>query len=185
MRLVKTDFDEVSLLEPIIHKDNRGFFFESFNKRQFESIGISYDFVQDNHSTSLKSGTIRGLHYQSTPMETTKMLRVTKGAILEVVADIRIGSPNYGKWISMIISEENKIQVIVPIGFAHGFCTLHDNTEVLYKVDQYYSPENDRGIRWDDPELAIEWPTSNPILSDRDRNLPLLREQDNIFSFSG
>lgn len=185
MRLIKTDLDGVSILKPIVHEDNRGFFFESFNKKIFESVGLDFEFIQDNHSFSMKSGTLRGLHYQSKPFETTKMLRVTRGSILEVVVDIRSGSPNYGKWISLQISDENKIQIIVPCGFAHGFCTLEDNTEVLYKVDQHYSPEHDMGIRWDDPELAIDWPTSRPILSERDRKLPLLREQDNNFTFVG
>ena len=169
MRLVKTDFDEVSLLEPIIHKDNRGFFFESFNKRQFESIGISYDFVQDNHSKS-RQGILRGLHYQ---MEQTqgKLVRVVSGEVYDVAVDMRKNSPTYGKWVGVTLSAENKRQLWVPAGFAHGFYVTSESAEFVYKCTDYYHPESEVSVKYDDPTLNIGWPLVNgekPSLSGKD-----------------
>lgn len=175
-RKIKTKFDEVFILEPLVFEDHRGFFMESYNKKEFEEIGLKYDFVQDNHSLSVSSGVLRGLHFQLNPMAQTKLVRVLSGVIYDVVVDIRKGSPTFGKWEGYILSSENKRQILVPKGFAHGVLTLVPNTQVMYKVDEYYSPEHDRSIRWDDPDLNISWPISNPILSDKDKNAPLLKD---------
>jgi dTDP-4-dehydrorhamnose 3,5-epimerase len=168
----------ILLLEPAVYSDARGFFMESYNAQMFSENGINYEFVQDNHSLSVQAGVLRGLHYQMNPMAQTKLVRVCSGAIYDVVVDIRKDSPTYGQWEAYILSEENKRQLLVPKGFAHGFCTLVANTQVLYKVDQYYSPEHDRGIIWNDPEIGIDWPISNPILSKKDQHHPLLREAE-------
>lgn len=168
----------ILLLEPAVYADDRGFFMESYNEQRFFDNGINYNFVQDNHSLSVQAGVLRGLHYQTDPMAQTKLVRVCSGAIYDVVVDIRKNSPTYGQWEAFILSEENKRQLLVPRGFAHGFCTLVAYTQVLYKVDQYYSPEHDRGIIWNDPEIGIDWPVSNPILSEKDQHHPLLREAE-------
>jgi dTDP-4-dehydrorhamnose 3,5-epimerase len=149
---------------------------ESYNRRAFREVGITLEFVQDNHSLSEAAGIVRGLHYQSEPMAQNKLVRVLAGAIYDVAVDIRPDSPTFGHWVGVVLTEENKRQLFVPKGFAHGFCTLVPNTQVLYKVDQYYSPEHDRGILWNDPDLGIDWPVRNPKLSEKDKNLPLLRE---------
>lgn len=166
------------LLEPRVFQDNRGFFMESYNQKIFRDLGFNYQFVQDNHSLSVEAGTIRGLHFQTNPMAQTKLVRVLRGAIFDVVVDLRKHSPSYGQWVGVILSAENKRQLLIPKGFAHGFCTLVPNTEVLYKVDEFYSPEHDRGIRWDDPVLNIDWPVTNPILSEKDQQLPYLEAAD-------
>jgi dTDP-4-dehydrorhamnose 3,5-epimerase len=182
MKLIPTKFSDVHIVEPDVFGDNRGFFMESYNNRKFRELGISYDFVQDNHSLSVETGVLRGLHYQLNPKAQTKLVRVIAGAIYDVVVDIRRNSPTFGQWVGVELSAENKRQLLVPRGFAHGFCTLVPNTEVLYKVDEYYSPENDRGILWNDPELAIDWPVAEPILSDKDTKHPLLKDAEINFA---
>lgn len=167
-----------TLLEPIIHGDNRGFFMESYNEEIMHKLGVNYNFIQDNQSLSSEVGVLRGLHYQLNPKAQTKLIRVLTGAIYDVIVDIRRNSPTFGHWVGVILSEYNKRQLLVPKGFAHGFCTLVPNTQVLYKVDEYYSPENDRGILWNDPALGIDWPTSSPILSDKDQRHPLLKDAE-------
>ncbi len=151
---------------------------ESYNEQKYKDYGLDFQFTQDNHSLSTETGTIRGLHYQLTPKAQTKLIRVIRGAIYDVVVDIRKTSPTFGQWIGVILNEENKRQLLVPKGFAHGFCTLVKNTEVLYKVDNYYSHEHDRGIIWNDPELGIDWPTANPILSEKDQKHPRLKDAE-------
>ena len=173
---LETELKGVYILEPTVFEDHRGFFMESYNKKDFEEIGLYYNLVQDNHSLSIKAGVLRGLHFQLNPKAQTKIVRCLSGAIYDVVVDIRKGSPTFGKWISVILTSENKRQIVVPKGFAHAILTLVPNTEILYKVDEYYSPEHDRAIRWNDPDLNIKWPVSNPILSDKDANAPLLKE---------
>jgi dTDP-4-dehydrorhamnose 3,5-epimerase len=158
---------------------------ESYNYKRYTESGIPAVFVQDNHSLSVEAGVIRGLHYQLNPAAQTKLVRVTAGAIYDVVVDIRRGSPTYGRWEAFELSAENKRQLLIPPGFAHGFCTLQRNTEVQYKVDQLYSAEHDRGIAWNDPDLGIRWPTDRPILSDKDSRHPRLTEADNNFIFEG
>lgn len=167
-----------SLIEPIVHTDSRGFFMESYNQNLFDENQLNYSFIQDNHSLSKDAGVVRGLHYQLNPKAQTKLIRVLSGAIYDVIVDVRKNSPTYGQWMGVILSEHNHRQLLVPKGFAHGFCTLVPDTEVLYKVDDYYSPEHDRGILWNDPELAIDWPISNPILSEKDQNHPLLKNAE-------
>ncbi|MFN4308896.1 dTDP-4-dehydrorhamnose 3,5-epimerase [Sulfurihydrogenibium azorense] len=173
---VETPLKSVYIIEPTAFYDERGFFMESYNKREFEELGIFIDFVQDNHSLSVKAGTLRGLHFQIEPKAQTKLVRCIKGAIYDVIVDLRKGSPTFGKWISVILTEENKRQVLVPKGFAHGFLTLVPNTEVVYKVDEYWYPEYDRSLLWCDPDLNIDWPARDPILSPKDKNAPTLKE---------
>jgi len=183
VKFIKTNLVDAYIFEPDVFGDHRGFFMETYNARLFKENGFSFDFIQDNHALSGEAGTIRGLHYQLDPYAQTKLLRVTKGAVYDVIVDIRTGSPTYGKWEGFILSEDNKRQLLVPKGFAHGYCTLVQNTEVQYKVDNYYSPEHDRGISWDDPQLNIPWPTSNPILSEKDKRHPHLTDVDRQFTF--
>ncbi|MED0676152.1 dTDP-4-dehydrorhamnose 3,5-epimerase [Aneurinibacillus thermoaerophilus] len=178
MQRIETKFQDVVLLEPKVFGDGRGFFMESYNKAVLEVLGIHIDFVQDNQSLSREAGVLRGLHYQLNPKAQTKLVRVLTGAIYDVVVDIRKNSPTFGQWEAFILSEENKRQLLVPKGFAHGFCTLVPNTQVFYKVDEYYSPEHDRGIAWDDAALNIPWPTSEPILSEKDKCHPVLAEAE-------
>jgi len=183
MEIIKTNLEGVLILEPKRFGDERGFFQESYSKRTFERLGINYDLIQDNHSLSVEAGTLRGLHFQTSPKAQTKIVRAITGAILDVVVDIRKNSPTYGKHISAILTADNNRQIIVPKGFAHGVLTLVPNVHLLYKVDEFYSPEHDRCIKWDDPELNINWNWSNPILSEKDANAVLLKDSDNNFEY--
>ncbi|MGN7381557.1 dTDP-4-dehydrorhamnose 3,5-epimerase [Paenibacillus sp. SAFN-117] len=178
MNITPQKLEGAFIIEPQVHRDSRGFFMESYNERKLRELGIQHNFVQDNHSLSVDPGVIRGLHYQLNPKAQTKLVRVTAGAVYDVVVDIRRGSPTFGQWIGVILSAHNHRQLLVPKGFAHGFCTLVPNTEVQYKVDEYYCPECDRGILWNDPELAIDWPVTNPVLSEKDRGHPILKDAD-------
>lgn len=178
MNIIPTKLEGVVIVEPAVFGDNRGFFMESYNSEKFKKLGIDYDFIQDNHSLSVETGVLRGLHYQLNPKAQTKLVRVAAGAIYDVAVDIRKGSHTFGQWVGVILSAANKRQLLVPKGFAHGFCTLVPNTEVLYKVDEFYSPEHDRGIVWNDPALGIDWPTANPILSDKDGKHPVLKDAE-------
>jgi dTDP-4-dehydrorhamnose 3,5-epimerase len=172
-------------LVPPRHGDVRGFLSETYSLRRFREIGIDIDFVQDNHTFSERKGTIRGLHFQTPPHEQGKLVRVVRGAIVDVVVDIRRGSPVFGRAFAVELSVENWRQLYVPPGFAHGFCTLTPDAEVLYRMTNYYAAEADRGLAFDDPDLAIEWPVepSAAILSDRDRRHPRLRDLPAYFSF--
>jgi len=181
MKKIDTKLSGVYIIEPEVFGDYRGFFMESYNVNKFQQLGLDYLFIQDNHSLSAQAGVIRGLHYQLNPKAQTKLIRVLVGAIYDVVVDIRKGSPTFGQWQGFILSAENKRQLLVPQGFTHGFCTLVPNTEVLYKVDQYYSPEHDRGISWNDPALDIDWPVSEPILSEKDQKHPCLKDAEMNF----
>jgi dTDP-4-dehydrorhamnose 3,5-epimerase len=183
LKIIKTKLDGVVILEPKVFGDSRGFFQESYSKRVFEGLGLNYELIQDNHSLSVEAGTLRGLHYQTSPKAQTKIVRAITGAILDVVVDIREGSPTYREHISVILSADNHRQIIVPKGFAHGVLTLVPNVHLLYKVDEFYSPQNDRCIRWDDPELNIDWNWSSPILSEKDANAPFLKDVDNNFIY--
>lgn len=183
MKKIETTLLDTFLLEPTVHGDHRGFFMESYNKEEFIQIGIEIDFIQDNHSLSSTPGTLRGMHYQLEPKAQTKLVRVTSGAIYDVIVDIRKGSPTYGQWQGFILSAENKRQLLVPKGFAHGFCTITPDVEVQYKVDELYSPEHDAGIAWDDPAIAIDWPMTNTVLSDKDTKHPTLENARNNFAF--
>lgn len=185
MNIQLTTMLGVKLIEPTVYGDSRGFFMESYNRETFFKHGIENQFVQDNHSLSAEAGVLRGLHYQLNPKAQSKLIRVVAGAIIDVIVDIRHGSPTFGKWESFILSAENKYLLLVPKGFAHGFCTIVPKTEVLYKVDELYSPEHDRGIAWNDPALGIAWPTTRPILSEKDKKHPVLADADIDFSFEG
>ena len=159
---------------------------ESWSKRKLEESGIRADFVQDNQSFSATRGTLRGLHYQLNPMCQAKLLRCTRGEILDVAVDIRKGSPQYARWVGVRLSAENKRQLFIPRGFAHGFITLTDDVEVQYKADHYYAPECDGNIRWDDPEIGVDWGMEPVVLSDKDRKAPLLRERTELnFVYEG
>ncbi|WP_127509328.1 dTDP-4-dehydrorhamnose 3,5-epimerase [Paenibacillus humicus] len=174
-------------IEPAVHGDQRGFFVESYNEARFREHGITHRFVQDNHSLSVEAGVLRGLHYQLNPKAQTKLVRCTAGAIYDVAVDIRRGSPTFGKWQGFILSAANHRQLLVPRGFAHGFCTLVPNSEVQYKVDELYSAQHDRGIAWNDPALGIDWPVRNPVLSMKDDMHPALMdaEIDFIYDING
>jgi dTDP-4-dehydrorhamnose 3,5-epimerase len=177
MKFIPTLFADAWIIEPKVFQDNRGFFLESYSQRAFAEQGIAaIDFVQDNHSLSREKGVLRGLHLQLPPHAQTKLLRVTAGAVYDVIVDMRKQSPTYGKWDGFEISAANFRAVLIPQGFAHGFCTLAPDTEVLYKVDRFYEPKADSGIRWNDPWLSIPWPVTSPVLSAKDQQLPFLRD---------
>ena len=186
MEIEQLAIPEVRLIKPPKFADSRGFFSETYNKQRFAEAGIDVDFVQDNHSLSAYKGTLRGLHFQSPPFTQCKLVRVLKGAIFDIALDIREGSPTYGRHVSVIISAEAWNQILIPVGFAHGFCTLEADTEVLYKVDNLYSPDHDLGLNWNDPELGIEWPVSaaEAVLSEKDRHHPNLRDLSTIFDYN-
>lgn len=185
MKVIDTHFQGLKLIEPTVFADNRGFFMETYSETRFHECGITYAFIQHNQSVSVETSVLRGLHYQINPHAQTKLVRCTSGAIYDVVLDIRKGSPTYGKWQGFILSMYNKRQLLIPRGFAHGFCTLVPNCEVQYMVDAMYSPEHDRGIAWNDPSLGIDWPTSAPILSEKDANHPNLADADHNFFYEG
>ncbi len=172
---VKTyHIDGPKLIEPKVFRDHRGFFLESYNRRAFAEIGIDCDFVQDNHSKSAK-GILRGLHYQVNRVQ-AKLVRAVRGEIFDVAVDIRPESPTFGQWIGEILTGENHRQLFVPRGFAHGFQVLSDTAEVFYKCDDYYSPQDERGVIWNDPDLAIDWPgQAEPILSGKDQQNPTFK----------
>lgn len=179
MKIIDTTIPELKIIEPAVFGDERGFFFESFNTKKFEdAIGYSVDFVQDNHSKSSK-GVLRGLHYQLAPHGQGKLVRCVAGEVFDVAVDIRKSSPTFGQWVGVYLSAENKRQFWIPVGFAHGFVTLSETAEFLYKATNYYSPESERGILWNDEKIGIEWPISvEPILSVKDKNAKMLLEAD-------
>lgn len=185
MKIHKTPLEGVVLLEPDIFRDERGYFMESFSERKLKSLDIDFMGVQDNHCLSEKTGTLRGLHYQLNPAAQTKIVRVSSGVIFDVAVDIREGSPTFGQWMGTTLSAENKMQLFVPKGFAHGYITLAPNTEVQYKVDEFYSPEHERSIVWNDPDIGIDWPLQNPILAEKDLNAPCLKDAEINFSYNG
>lgn len=185
MLLEATKIPDVKLLRTRRFHDARGFFAETFSRRALANCGIDCEFVQDNHSFSGPRGVVRGLHFQVPPFAQAKLVRVVRGAILDIAVDLRVGSPSYGRHVAQVIREEDWAQLFIPAGFAHGFCTLVPETEVLYKVSAYYSPQHDRGIRWDDPRLGIDWPIAahEAIVSDKDRALPPLAETRSHFRY--
>ena len=178
MNIIKTELDDVIILEPKVFGDQRGWFTESWSKRTMEEAELYYEFVQDNHSFSAEKGTLRGIHFQIEPHAQAKLVRCTKGAVLDVAVDLRKASPNYKKWVAVELSENNKRQLLIPRGFGHAFLTLTDDVEFLYKADRYYNFQNDRSVAWNDPEIGIDWPVEDPALSEKDRNAPLLKDSD-------
>jgi dTDP-4-dehydrorhamnose 3,5-epimerase len=170
------EIPEVILVEPRVFKDPRGFFVETYKASDFEQAGIVGPFRQDNHSRSTQRGVLRGLHHQLEPAAQGKLVRCLKGAIFDVAVDIRRGSKTFGKWVGAEITEENQRLLWIPPGFAHGFCTVTEICDVLYKCTAEYSPEHERSIRWDDPDLKIRWPVEVPLLSDKDARAPLFKD---------
>ena len=187
MEVVETAIPEVKIITPKKFGDHRGFFSETYNRRDWIEAGIDLTFVQDNHSRSAEQGTLRGLHYQIAPMAQDKLVRVAHGAIIDVAVDLRRGSPTFGQHVSEVISAENWKQVLVPIGFAHGYVTLEPDTEVLYKTTDFYSVEHERGIIWSDPDLGIDWAIEEGqvILSEKDLALSTLKEAMDFFEYLG
>lgn len=183
MKATQTKISEVKIIEPEVFGDNRGWFYESYSFEKLERLGIDTEFVQDNRSFSAVKGTLRGIHFQKTPFAQTKLLSCTRGKILDVAVDLRKGSPTYLQWVSVELSAENKKMLYIPKGFGHGFVTLTDDVEVFYKVDEYYNRESDRSIRFDDPEIGVDWGISDPILSQKDINAPLLCRSDADFVY--
>ena len=183
MKIIKTDVLDVYILEPKVFGDSRGWFMESWSKQTMEEAGLFYDFIQDNQSYSAKKGTLRGLHFQKGKKSQAKIVRCTRGAVLDVAVDLRKGSPTYKKWTSVELSAENKRQFLIPRGFAHAFLTLTDDVEFQYKADNFYAPDYDRNIRWNDPEIGVNWGIENPILSEKDQRAPLLSESDTDFVY--
>ena len=174
LTVTSTAIEAVKIVTPKSFADSRGVFCETYNRNRFFEHGIALEFIQDNHASSVEAGTIRGLHFQSPPAAQDKLIRVLRGSILDVAVDLRRSSPTYGKWTAEKLSATDGRQLLVPVGFAHGFCTLEPDTHVLYKVTAYYSPANDLGIAWDDPDLAIDWPVQpgKAILSEKDTRHP-------------
>lgn len=185
MEIIETKLAGVFIIEPKVFGDHRGYFMETYSEREFARFGITNTFVQDNESFTAQKGTLRGLHFQNMPMAQAKIVRVLQGAVLDVAVDLRKGSPTYLQWVSVELSAENKRMFYIPQGFAHGFVTLTDDVKFVYKVDRLYSPEHDRSIRFDDPEIAVDWGISAPILSAKDEKAPLLRNSDCNFTYGG
>ncbi len=189
MKVTETKIPGVLIIEPDVHGDHRGYFMETYHKETYEKNGIHADFVQDNMSFSAAKGTLRGLHWQNAPMAQAKLVSCTKGCVIDVAVDIRKGSPTYREWVSVELSAENKRQFFIPRGFAHGFLTLSDDVEFRYKVDNFYSKEHDRGIRYDDPSIHVDWGKLlngiEPILSKKDQEGPLLEDSDANFIYEG
>jgi len=184
MKIIDTNLEGVKVIEPAVFGDNRGWFMETHSYSKLREAGIDLNFVQDNQSFSAAKGTLRGLHYQLNPKAQTKLVRCTKGSIFDVAVDIRKGSPTFGKWYGIELSAENKKQLLVPRGFAHGFMTVTEDVEVQYKVDNDYAPDCDRGIIWNDSTIGVQWPMDiEPILSEKDQNAPSLEEAEINFFY--
>jgi dTDP-4-dehydrorhamnose 3,5-epimerase len=179
-----TDIPDVKVIKPRKFGDPRGFFSETYNKKTLAETGIILDFVQDNHSLSVEKGVVRGLHFQITPFAQDKLVRVIRGSVFDVALDLRKSSPTFGKHVTAVLSADEWNQMLVPIGFAHGLCTLEPDTEVIYKVTNYYAPDCDRGLYWNDPQLGIHWPVSEQeaILSDKDKRQPRFAELKDLFN---
>jgi dTDP-4-dehydrorhamnose 3,5-epimerase len=182
----KIEIPDVILLKPRYFNDPRGYFVETYNVRESQVAGLKADFVQDNQAFSFKRGTVRGLHFQAPPHAQAKLVRVLRGSIYDVAVDLRVGSPTYGRWTAATLTAQRGEQIFVPRGFAHGYCTLEADTEVAYKVDDYYAPDCDRGLIWNDPTLAVDWPvtTAEAVLSDKDRQLPRLCDFASPFGYA-
>jgi dTDP-4-dehydrorhamnose 3,5-epimerase len=171
MEFIKTSLEGAYLIKPKVFRDERGFFLEFWSTKKFAENGIGARFVQDNHSMSARKGVLRGLHFQIPPNEQAKLVRVTRGKVYDVIVDLRKDSPTFGKWEGFELTAGGFEMLFIPRGFAHAYCTLEDNTEFMYKVDNFYAPESDSGIIWNDPTLKIDWPMKEPILSEKDSKL--------------
>ena len=176
IKVTETGISGLVIIEPQVFGDHRGFFMESWSQRAMEEAGLHYNFVQDNHSSSTVKGTLRGIHFQYGDKSQAKLVRCARGAVIDVAVHLRKDSPTYKQWYAVELSEENKKQFMIPRGFGHGFVTLTDHVEFMYKADNYYAPEADGGIRWNDPEFGIDWGVEKPILSDKDANSPFFKD---------
>ncbi len=185
MRRIDTKLPGVCIVEPELHGDARGWFMETYSTAAMRAIGIDAAFVQDNQSFSAGRGTLRGIHFQNEPMAQAKLVRVVRGAVLDVAVDLRRGSPTYRQWVAVELSAENRRMLYIPRGFGHGFVTLTDEANFCYKVDNLYCPELDRGVRWNDPSIGVDWGVEDPILSKKDMNSPLLADSDCNFVYEG
>lgn len=184
MKRIDTKLPGVCVIEPQVFGDQRGYFMETYSAKAFAGLGISSLFVQDNQSFSAQKGTLRGIHFQNAPMAQAKLVRVTRGAVMDVAVDLRRGSPTYCQWVAVELSAENKRMLFLPRGFGHGFVTLTDDVEFCYKVDNLYSKEHDRGIRFDDPSIGVDWgEVARELLSEKDTKAPLLKESDCNFIY--
>ena len=183
MKKIETSLPGVFILEPVVHGDHRGYFMETYSQKVFADLGIDNVFVQDNQSFSAQKGVLRGIHFQNDPMAQAKLVRVTRGAVLDVAVDLRKGSPTYKQWVTVELSAENKRMFFIPRGFGHGFVTLTDDVEFVYKVDNLYSKECDRGIRYNDPDIGVDWGIADPILSQKDTTSPMLADSDCNFTY--
>ena len=181
MQIISTKIADLFLIKPQVFEDERGWFMESWSKRKFETAGLSYDFVQDNHAYSSVKGTLRGLHFQKGTASQGKLVRCIKGRILDVAVDLRKFSKTYLEYVAVELSEENFMQLLIPRGFAHGYLTLTEQVEFLYKTDQYYMPEAECCVRFDDPQIKVDWGMNEPILSEKDKIAPFLYEIDTRF----
>ena len=185
MKKIETKLPGVYIIEPDVHGDARGYFMETWSTRNFEELDLHYDFVQDNQSFSAQKGILRGIHFQNNPMAQAKLVRVNRGAVLDVAVDLRKGSPTYKQWIAVELSAENRRMLMIPRGFGHGFKTLTDDVEFVYKVDNLYSRECDRGIRFSDPAIGVDWgEVRTELLSEKDTKSPLLEDSDCNFVYS-
>ena len=185
MKRIDTKLPGVCIVEPQVFGDHRGYFMETYSTKAFAEIGITNEFVQDNQSFTEQKGTLRGIHFQNAPMAQAKLVRVMRGAVLDVAVDLRRGSPTYRQWIGVELSGENKRMLFIPRGFGHGFVTLTDDVEFCYKVDNLYSRTCDRGIRFDDPEIGVDWGVTAPVLSRKDTTAPMLKDSDCNFVYEG
>lgn len=186
MDITETKLSGVKLLKPRRFGDHRGFFAETYSRQVYAGLGVDVEFVQDNHSMSAAVGTVRGLHFQAPPHVQAKLVRCGRGAIFDVAVDIRRGSTTYGQWVGYDLSAENGKQLYIPAGFAHGFATLEPDSEIIYKCSDYYAPETEGALRWDDPEIGIDWPiTGNAILSEKDAAASLLADFKSPFMWEG
>lgn len=176
MILEKTSLEGLLILKPKVHRDERGFFLETYRKELFQDLLPGTEFIQDNHAMSAEAGILRGLHFQHPPAAQAKLVWVTRGAVFDVAVDLRKNSATYGQWFGLTLNAEDFTRLFIPRGFAHGYMTTRPDTEFMYKVDNYYSPEHDAGIVWNDPALSINWPSSNPILSAKDCNQQSFKE---------
>ncbi len=183
MKRIDTKLPGVCILEPVVHGDHRGYFMETYNQGTLRELGIDAVFVQDNQSFSARRGVVRGIHFQNAPMAQAKLVRANRGAVLDVAVDLRRGSPTYREWVAVELTEENRRMLFIPRGFGHGFVTLTDAVEFCYKVDNLYSPECDRGIRFNDPTIGVDWGVAEPILSNKDTTSPLLDQSDCNFVY--
>ena len=177
MNIIETALPGVLIIEPKVFGDARGWFMETWSARKFEAAGLNFNFVQDNQSYSAHKGTLRGLHYQTAPFAQAKLVRCTRGKLLDVAVDIREGSETFAQWVAVELTAENKKQLLIPRGFAHGFLTLTDDVEIQYKADNFYSPACDGNIRWDDPQIKVDWAFAPTILADKDAKAPTLSER--------